>query len=213
MTKKMNMNNINNIKDEPVAIVYPNAELMKNDIIKENRKKSGVYMWTNILNGKNYIGSSVNLGIRFKDYFNKNKIANIKKSTSAIHKALIKYGYSNFKLTIIVFCEPERILETEQMYIDKIKPEYNILKFVGTSKGYKHSKETLEKMRIMWNIVNKKKRYPVEIFDTQTETKLRYDSIVLAGKALNTNEKNIRYAFQHKKLLLKRYIVNIVKPS
>jgi group I intron endonuclease len=48
-------------------------------------------------------------------------------STSIIARALIKYGYSNFQLDILEYCEPTNCIEREQYYIDLLKPEYNIL--------------------------------------------------------------------------------------
>jgi group I intron endonuclease len=37
-------------------------------------------------------------------------------------------------------------LEREQYYLDKLKPEYNILKYAGSSFGYKHTEESKKKM-------------------------------------------------------------------
>lgn len=56
-----------------------------------------------------------------------------------IHKALIKYGYSNFSLEILEYCDPEIVIEREQYYIDMLMPEYNILKIAGSRMGQKHS--------------------------------------------------------------------------
>jgi len=43
---------------------YSNAEAEKAKILKENKNKSGIYMWKNIINGKQYIGSAVDLSNR-----------------------------------------------------------------------------------------------------------------------------------------------------
>lgn len=64
-----------------------------------------------------------------------------------IARALVKYGYSGFKLEILEYCEPELAIVKEQYYIDLIKPEYNILKTAGSSLGYKHTEETMSKMK------------------------------------------------------------------
>jgi len=45
--------------------IYSNAEADKATIIKENKNKSGIYMWKNLINGKQYIGSAVNLSLLF----------------------------------------------------------------------------------------------------------------------------------------------------
>lgn len=65
----------------------------------------------------------------------------------SINKALLKYGYSNFQLEILEYCEPSDVIQREQYYIDLLGPEYNILKTAGSSFGYKHTAETLAKLR------------------------------------------------------------------
>lgn len=50
---------------QPVTI-YRNADIDKVLVLKENKGKSGVYSWTNLINGKRYVGSSINLEIRLK---------------------------------------------------------------------------------------------------------------------------------------------------
>jgi hypothetical protein len=50
--------------------VYLNADQDKILILKENKGKCGVYRWTNLINGKSYVGSSISLHRRFKSYFN-----------------------------------------------------------------------------------------------------------------------------------------------
>ena len=79
-------------------LIYDNADLFKLRAVSENRGKSGVYRWINKINGKSYIGSSVNLGKRLGNYYNLNTIST---GDMLIYKALIKYGYSNFSLEIL----------------------------------------------------------------------------------------------------------------
>lgn len=64
-----------------------------------------------------------------------------------ILKTLIKYGYSNFKVEILEFCNKDEVLAREQYYLDLLKPEYNILTVAGSSLGYKHSEETKVKLK------------------------------------------------------------------
>uniref|UniRef100_UPI003002AD56 GIY-YIG endonuclease n=1 Tax=Elmerina hispida TaxID=1245649 RepID=UPI003002AD56 len=84
---------------------YIEPFLNKKVIYKENLKKPGVYMWTNNVNGKSYIGSSINLTSRFYFYLADSGLS-IKriKEKSTIASALIKYGFSNFTLHIIEYC-------------------------------------------------------------------------------------------------------------
>ena len=53
-----------------VVKTYANADTQKLDILNDNKNKSGVYRWINLLNGKFSIGSSINLGKRLRDYLN-----------------------------------------------------------------------------------------------------------------------------------------------
>ena len=56
---------------------------------------------------------------------------------------------------------------------------------------------------------NAKKRLPVQITDINTNMTQNFDSIVATAAALNTNEKNVRFAEKHNKLLLKKYVIKI----
>jgi peptide deformylase len=46
-------------------IKYYNADADKINIFADNRNKIGIYHWINNLNGNTYIGSSINLSVRF----------------------------------------------------------------------------------------------------------------------------------------------------
>ena len=68
----------------------------------------------------------------------------------AINKALLKYGYFPFSLEIMEYCDATKavvLAEQEQYYLDLLKPEYNILKVAGSSLGFKHSPETIAKLK------------------------------------------------------------------
>ena len=125
---------------------YSNAEADKAIILKENKNKSGIYMWTNNINNKKYIGSSENLRTRFLQYFNINYL--IRDNYMPIYQALLKYDYSNFSLEIIEFCEPEKCIEREKYYINFFKSEYNIIKdpTLPPMSGRNHSEDTKQIM-------------------------------------------------------------------
>ena len=122
------------------AVVYGNADLEKSSATIANQQKAGVYRWINKINAKCYVGSSINLSNRFYYYFNL-KAMRLNLKISLIARALIKYGYSNFQLEILEYCEPSNCIDREQYYIDLFKPEYNILKTAGSKLGSKHSVE------------------------------------------------------------------------
>ena len=146
-----------------IAQYYTDLDKNKTLIIKDNNKKSGVYLITNILTSDTYVGSSVNLGRRFKSYFTFSHISKPVRSNTIIHRSLLKYGYAHFQIEILEYCNLNVVLKREQHYLDLLKPTYNILKKANSSKGYKHTIETLEnKMRPFLKLHNAKKRLPVE---------------------------------------------------
>lgn len=93
----------------------------------ENLSKIGVYKIQNLVNGKYYIGSTV-------DSFNKRLNHHYHALIRGNHKnehlqnAWNKYGENSFEFIILEVCELEQVREREQYYIDQI-PEnlrYNI---------------------------------------------------------------------------------------
>lgn len=102
-----------------------------------------IYRWVNNVNNKT--GSSVNLSTRLYKYFS---LKHLNERKTPIHNALIKYGFENFTLEILEYCEKGlNPITREQFYFSVLKPEYNILEQAGSSLGYKHSEETLEFFR------------------------------------------------------------------
>jgi len=81
------------------AVTYKNADVQKAQILLENKNKSGVYIWVNLINGKKYVGSSKDIRARLYQYYNVNYLVNY---NMYIYKALLKYGYSNFSLDIVM---------------------------------------------------------------------------------------------------------------
>jgi group I intron endonuclease len=89
----------------------------------------------------------LNLYIRFKNYFNISYLEReTKKNNSLIYRALLKYGYSSFKLDILEYCDLVVVIEKEQYYLDNLKLEYNTLKVARYLPGFKHSAATIDRI-------------------------------------------------------------------
>lgn len=58
----------------------------------------------------------------------------------------MKYGYSEFRLEILEYCNREDTIKREQYFLDYLKPEYNILKIAGSRLGFKVSDYTKTKI-------------------------------------------------------------------
>jgi group I intron endonuclease len=122
--------------------VYDNFKEYRVNIIKEQRDKSGVYCLINKVNGHSYVGSSMNLASRMRNYLNKAFLKSKQNANMPITKALLKYDYSNFSLLILEYAELENLTVRETFYITQMIPHYNVLKVGYSSLGYKHTEET-----------------------------------------------------------------------
>lgn len=131
------------------VVIYTDSFLNKSMILKDTKNQAGIYRWVNKVNGNTYIGSSINLGRRFRVYFDFSYLSvRINKSKSRIYSAILKYGYSRLRREILEYCTKENAISREQYYIDLLKPEYNLNSTAGSRLGSIHSQETREKMSI-----------------------------------------------------------------
>jgi len=71
--------------------IYSNAEADKAKIIKENKQKSGIYKWTNLINEKQYIGSAVDLYNRLSFYYYTKAMENYLKKKIVKVKYIMQY--------------------------------------------------------------------------------------------------------------------------
>nr|QWC53700.1 GIY-YIG endonuclease [Rhizoctonia solani] len=124
--------------------VFINVLNNRIEMSKQLRGRSGIYCWINILNGKYYIGSAVDLGNRFNDYFQDSYYKS--RSNTLIVRSILKYGIGNFALVILDFVDKDDLLSREDHFIQTLNPEYNILQNAGNSMGYNHTPESIEKI-------------------------------------------------------------------
>ena len=110
-----------------------------------------VYMATNRVNGKRYIGvTSKGLSLRRRQH---EQAPNNKRITCRyFHAAMKKHGAESFDWTVLVRCSTfEEGLQTEVRLIAEMKPEYNLTAGGQGAKGVKMTPEGrarwLEKMR------------------------------------------------------------------
>lgn len=133
------------------VVIYSDLEEDKKIIFINNKGKSGVYRWTNKVNGDTYIGSATNLTRRLRDYFSSNFLfKEILINNSIVYRALLKYGYSKFTLEILEYCDKSSVIEKEQYYLDLLNPSYNICKTAGSSQGRVTLDHTRFKLRRAW---------------------------------------------------------------
>lgn len=106
-------------------------------------------MVVNLVTGQYSVGSAVtgNLYTRFhKHLFS---LSGNKRVANAVYK----YGLSEFAFLVLEIVPQEDkmdstlLINREDHYLETLKPEYNIARLASNSLGWKHSKESLTKMR------------------------------------------------------------------
>lgn len=105
----------------------------------------GVYEIVNVINGKRYIGSAVDLERRRKEHL----YALLKNKHKNTHLQLEfnECGQTVFQFRVLLYCDPANRPLYEQSCLDGLKPEYNLAKFAFASmQGRRHTDESKAKM-------------------------------------------------------------------
>jgi len=83
---------------------------------------AGVYQIINAINGKSYIGSSKNVIKRW--YRHRQQLKKGNHHSVYLQRAWNKYGSNSFTLKILI--ETNDLFVQEQLFINQLKPEYNV---------------------------------------------------------------------------------------
>ena len=156
------------IKNNNFVMFFENVLISKRDIYKQLKGKAGVYLFINKITNKLYVGSSIILSKRMASHFyhaNSNKDTNI-----ILYRAMRKYNLENFSLAILEFCKSDIIVcsDLEKKWIDFYNPDYNVLKIPGSSSGFRHSIDTINKLKQLF----KKENHPKFGSKNSVETNL-----------------------------------------
>lgn len=81
----------------------------------------GIYKITNLVNGKSYIGQSVNIKRRFTSHKNRAFNKNDKQYNCPLYRAFRKYGVDNFTFEVLEECDRSELNKKEIFYIAKYK--------------------------------------------------------------------------------------------
>ena len=105
----------------------------------------GIYKITNKINGKFYIGLSVDIKRRFNEHKSPCRFQKIK---TPIARAIKKYGLANFSFDILELVEcKSKLCEREVFWISKMKPEYNLTSGGDGVRDYVVSEDVKEILR------------------------------------------------------------------
>lgn len=133
--------------------------------------EAGVYLISNNVNGKCYVGSTVHLDQRRREHFS--RLANNKHINAHLQNAYNKYGREAFDFEILETIDiddniKDKLLKREQFWIDNLKPEYNVLLVAGSNLGYHHTEETKKKISESTTGVKKSEEHAKHIREGQS---------------------------------------------
>ena len=148
--------------------LYPHIVIVNTDMIKEkilnlplimhkrkmcvkwDSKISGIYAWVNEINGKMYIGQTINFYKRIYDEMNGFR-NNKHQSMFKLFNAIQKYGIDNFRVVRLLECPKEYLNKTEILlieYYDSKKNGYNCTIGGEGTGGHKVTQQQIEKQRV-----------------------------------------------------------------
>jgi hypothetical protein len=129
---------------------------------------------------------------------------------------MLLHGYDNFELYIITYCNDNELVNLEQHFIDTLKPEYNIRKTAYSPLGYRHSpetilklknykrsEETLKKMRLAKQLSGN----TILIINVLNNNIKRYPSLNSAARDLNVSKQMLHYYMKKNILLQNTFLI------
>lgn len=125
---------------------YNNAERSRKKIILDNKKRTIIYQWINLITGETYVGSAWNGSSRLASYWTPSVLT----KGLQIYNNILKYTHYNFSIGILEDLgnsgkiSQNEILKREQIYIDlllkqKSKNILNKAPKAGSTLNFKHS--------------------------------------------------------------------------
>ena len=172
---------------EPV-VWWDDLHIYKNQMSmhKELKKKTGVYIIINKITRAYYIGSAITnkLYVRYSDhllYF---------RGSKPLKESVLEYGLKSFIFGIleynnnIITKKNRKVLwEIENKYLSLYQPIYNKYPQADSPKGYKHSEESIAKMKLNFTSERKEKyskMLKVKNIILTSEVKLKLRNLALS---------------------------------
>lgn len=104
----------------------------------------GIYAIVNLASGALYIGGSVN--VRHRWSVHRHMLNRGAHHSPPLQRAWLKRGAESFEFALLEECQPEDLERREQLYIDALKPTYNLGTTARPGLGMKRSDETRRKI-------------------------------------------------------------------
>jgi hypothetical protein len=106
----------------------------------------GIYKIVNLENGKEYVGSSLDVNQRCRKH--KSNLINKKKGQiRRLQKDFNKFGIESFEFVLLESCAPDALNKKEKKWLKKLSPRYNVSKNT-TVLGTKRTEKQCNRMSL-----------------------------------------------------------------
>lgn len=105
---------------------------------------SGIYEIVNLVNGKRYVGSAVDVAQRWRQH--RRRLNSGTHHSAALQRAWLKYGAEAFLFRVLGTYRRDELLEREQAEFDRKRPSYNVCLIAGSTSGRRLSPSTRAKI-------------------------------------------------------------------
>jgi len=163
----------------------------------------GIYKIKSIIDGKVYIGQSIDIKKRWADHFK--LLRKGCHENRHLQMAYNKYGGNNFIKEVIETCLPECLNERELYYVkiyNSNNDEFGYNFYIEHNGFIKHRQDTIELMR---QIKPCKKVYGFNVKGTLLK---EWDSIKLCASELKVNTCDVRRTIDQVQITCKGYVLN-----
>ena len=183
---------------------------LKKEELSKLPNKGGIYLFTNTVNNKCYVGQAICLKKRLQNHLNN---FNTKRYDNPLYRSLEKHGIEAFEISILEIVEGENIKETldilEIKYIEKYDSYtsgYNqTLGGDGGIHGYKMTEKQLEVIRRNAKNIASDGRYTVYCIDLKTKEIISSPNMAILSEQLDVNMYAAKNSKSKKKVYLNRY--------
>ena len=166
---------------------------------------SGIYkIQSKIKPERIYIGSAVNISERWRLHLG--RLRKNKHHSKKLQRHYDKYGEIDLQFSILLGCQKEDLIKTEQYFLDSYNPYFNCCKVAGSTLGVKYSKDVIKRMsdskkgRTVWN-KGKSNCYSEETRNKISESQKRRLSSPEVRRKMSDAQKGKKHSEESKRKL------------
>ncbi len=106
---------------------------------------SGIYAIRSLIDERCYVGSAVSIYNRWKGH--RTSLRKGRHENPKLQNFYNKYGESCLEFVVLEFCSKIKLVEREQLFLDRLTPEFNVHPNARSPLGRKFTAEMIEKCR------------------------------------------------------------------